>query len=404
MKIGYIFTTFPSQSEIFAVREIEGLAKSGFDITVLAASPPINANKNPKVIKILYRPAFFSQDTFTSVVYILTTSPLAVIKLLGLILELIWLSPREAMLITGNLHTICFFAKYLHQQHIAHIHAYFLSWPACIGLSLAKITNLPFSIAAHARDIFVERGAVELKLSHANFTVTCTQQGLKYLKSILPKKHHPKLHLNRHGIKINQKQFVHRPKNVFDVDAKLTIIAVGRLIEKKGFSDLILAFADVVQDKPEIKLIIAGEGPLRKHLNETIRQLTLENYIHLLDWQKPNLTLRLIEQAAVLIAPSIITNDGDRDGIPQVILEAFACGTTVIASNLDGISEVVEHYKTGLLVNSGNIRGLSNAIRELLNNRDLRDYLSRNAYQTLKQRFSLENNIRKLAHLFAETN
>jgi glycosyltransferase involved in cell wall biosynthesis len=404
MKIGYIFTTFPSRSETFAVREIEELTGLGFDITVLAAALPINADKTPKIAKILYRPALLSQDTFTSIGYILMTSPLAIIKLFGLILKLAWLSPREAILITGNLHTICCFAKYLHQHHIAHIHAYFLSWPACIGLSLAKITNLPFSIAAHARDIFVEHGAVELKLSHANFIVTCTQQGLKHLKSVLPKKYHPKLYLNRHGIKVNQERFGYHKKNLFDTDAELTVIAVGRLIEKKGFSDLIFAFADVVQDNPKFKLMIVGEGPLRKHLNELIRRLTLENYVHLLGWQTPDLTLRLIEQAAVLVAPSIIANDGDRDGIPQVILEAFACGTTVIAGNLEGISEAVEHYKTGLLVNSGNIRGLSSAIRELLNNQDLRDYLSRNAYQTLKQRFNPENNTRQLARLFVETN
>jgi glycosyltransferase involved in cell wall biosynthesis len=403
MKIGYIFTTFPSQSETFAAREIEELARLGFNITILAATGQAHVDKSQKITKTLYRPPFLSSDTLISIGYILMTSPLALAKLVGLILRLLWSSPREAILITGNLHTICFFAKHLCQQRISHIHAYFLNWPACIGLALVKITNLPFSIAAHARDIFVESGAIKLKLSHAKFTVTCTQQGLNRLKTNLPKKYHPKLHLNYHGIKINPEHrcYEKKPSNA---KAETTVIAVGRLIKKKGFSDLIPAFADAVQDNSGFKLLIVGEGPLRKHLNELIHQLTLENCVHLLGWQKNDLTLRLIGQAAVLIAPSIIANDGDRDGIPQVILEAFACGTTVVASNLEGIREAVEHYKTGLLVNPGNIRGLSNAIRELLNNRDLRNYLSRNAYETLEQRFYLEKNVRQLACLFAETN
>jgi glycosyltransferase involved in cell wall biosynthesis len=150
--------------------------------------------------------------------------------------------------------------------------------------------------------------------------------------------------------------------------------------------------------------MIVGDGPGRKQLAGVIKQLVLKDHVELLGWQDSDATLRLIRQADVLVAPSLIADDGDRDGIPNVILEAFAGGTPVVASELEGISEAVEHGRTGLLVEPGDVAGFALAIKELLDNRYLRSQLSQTAYKAAIQRFDSTQNTKELGRLFIGTN
>jgi colanic acid/amylovoran biosynthesis glycosyltransferase len=403
MKIGYILTTFPCRSETFVNREIESMSILGFDISVFAAENQQYAYKCNSATNTFYRPSLFSAQAFLSIGYLSFRYPLALGKLLCLVLKFIRICPREAVSLICNVHTISFFAKHLDHKAISHIHAYFLSWPAVIGLALSVTTGRSLSISAHARDIFIEHGAIKLKASRAKFITACTQQGLKYLKANLPAKHHHKLILNYHGV-ITSDCPDRRETNSSEFKPNGTVIAVGRLIPKKGFEVLLRAFDLVVQKKPNCRLMIVGDGPGNELLTGLIKQLALDNHVEFLGWREHDKTLQLIRQATVLVAPSLVAEDGDRDGIPNVILEAFACGTPVVASNLEGISEAVEHRRTGMLVEPGDVLGLTSAIRELLFNKCLQSRLSQTAYETAAQRFDSVKNTQQLAKLFININ
>lgn len=402
MKVGYILTTFPCRTETFAAREIDDLCKSDFTITIFCVTGQrtICADR----IRIFYRPELLSMETLLSISYLSFKYPQALGILIYLIFKLIRKCPREALSLIKNIHTIGFFAKHLDSGMIPHIHAYFLSWPSTIGMALSLITRRSFSISAHARDIFVEHGAMELKISRANFVTVCTRQGLDYIKANLPAKYHSRLHLNYHGIKMtsglpdsNIMSFC-RPKR------DDTVIAVGRLIPKKGFDRLVIAFSRVIREKSLCRLVIVGDGLLQKRLVGLTEQLNLQNHVEFLGWQDSDTTLRLIQQSTVLVVPSIISDDGDRDGIPNVILEAFSRGTPVIASKLEGISEVVEHRVTGLLVEPGDVVELTSAISELLDNKHLHRQLSRRAYERVIRCFDSTENVKQLSRLFINTN
>lgn len=403
-KIGYILTTFPCRTETFAFKEIDGLCKSGFAVTVFGATSQRQLPMYADTIKVFYRPDLFSMEALLSISYLSVRYPLALGKLFYLVFKLLRTCSREAVSLVGNIHTIGFFARHLDSGAITHIHAYFLSWPATIGMALSTITRRSFSISAHARDIFVEHGAMELKISRANFVTVCTQQGLEYLKASLPAKYHHKIHLNYHGIRVVPGLPGCDGKSASKSKRDDTVIAVGRLIPKKGFGNLVRAFNRVVQEKPGCRLAIVGDGPERKRLTGLTEQLNLKNHVEFLGWQDSDATLCLIRQSTVLVAPSLIADDGDRDGIPNVILEAFACGTPVIASRLEGISEAVEHRVTGLLVEPGDIVELASAIEELLEDGHLQCRLSRRGYETAIQRFDSAENTKQLSRLFTGTN
>ena len=398
-KIGCILTTFPCRTEGFAAREMGELRDAGFDICVFAAAYDKTGRGGVEAGKVFYRPSLFSADGFLSLGYMLLRHPLGLLRLIPLVLRLLVSCVREAVCVVGNLHTIGFFAKQLDREGIGHVHAYFLSWPAVIALALCQATGRSFSISAHARDIFVEHGAVELKVSRAKFVAVCTRQGLEHLRSNLAPEHHERLHLCYHGVHSDSEGFGGRRAQVRDSKQAETIIAVGRLIPKKGFAVLLRAFALVLETRPGCRLLIVGDGPQRERLGGLIEELSLGDSVELLGWRPPDVTAGLIGRATVLAAPSVIAEDGDRDGIPNVILEAFAAGTPVVASALDGIKEAVEHEKTGLLVQPGNTDELASALKRLLDDSGMRRALSERAYEVLVQRFDPAANIEQLSML-----
>jgi len=403
MKIGYILTTFPCQSELFAVREIEGLSKLGFDVTVFAATGQTLSSMPFKDITAVYRPLVFSICSFLSISYIIVRYPLGLARLTALTFKLFLLNGKEAKLIAKNIHTIAFFTMILDRKKIRHIHAYFLNWPSCIAMAITVVTRRSFSIATHARDLFVERGAMRLKISKARFVVTCTQHGLDYLKRRLSEHYHEKLHVNYHGINfdLNPNAEDNHKANKFN---EHRLIAVGRLIPKKGFDYLIKAFSLVLQSYQNCDLIVVGDGPEYQRLVTLAESMNLENHVKFLRWLDYNSTRQLICDSAILIVPSVIASDGDKDGIPNVILEAFGCGTAVVSTDLVSLREAVIHQETGLIVRQGDIAELAAAIEQLLSDKKLRERFSRNAREMAIRQFDSMNNVRELAKLFMGKN
>ena len=396
-KIAYILRTYPCPSETFIQREITQLRKQGLEISVFAAEGRTGDSVPTQDLAVYYRPSVFSLSAAWSIIYTMLRHPVRLMMLAISVVKLLVICPKEAKTILVNFHAICFFARTAKKQYSQHIHACFLSWPSCIGLGISTLTKLPLSISAHARDIFVEGGAVGLKVQKATFITCCTRQGLKYLKNNIDSAYHNKLFLNYHGIELSQ------PCNNFNGSEKEPsefIIAVGRLVEKKGFGHLIEAFAEVVQKRPNVSLVIVGDGLVKQLLKSAIERGGLADKVELAGWLDHSGVLKLIGQAKILIAPSVIDADGDRDGLPNVILEAFSVGTPVIASSLNGISEAVINKKTGLLVKTGDKTKLADAIERLLIDENLAAFLAENGKEMLVNNFCIEKNCLRLAELF----
>ena len=400
MKIAYVLTTYPCPSETFIQREITQLKEKGFDIAVFASEGKAEEFLPIQDLHVYYRPSLFYPSAVWSIISTALRGPFRLVKLTVLMIRLLVICPKEAGTIFVNFHTICFFAKIAKKQYSQHIHACFLSWPACIGLCVSTLTGLPFSISAHAKDVFVEVGAVNLKAKKARFISCCTRQELECLKNNIDNTYYNRLFLSYLGIKLNQ------PCNNFNChekDPSEFIIAASRLVEKKGFEYLIDAFSKVVQKWLNISLVIVGDGPQGKNLKSMIEKSGLASKVHLAGCLNPICVLKLIGQAKILIVPPVIDADGGRDGlpnVPNVILEAFSVGTSVIASNLAGISEAVINGETGLLVKPGDNIELADAIDRLLNDESLAAILTENARKMLTDNFNISNNSLKLAKAF----
>ena len=395
--IGYITAKYPCASEVFLQREINELLRQGFDLRVFAAA----REDSPEILRkhdtVWYRPSILSIEAVRAVLFAVITHPIRTLKLLCLMIRLSFVCHSDAGIVFRNIHTICFFSRVVEQQNIKHIHACFFNWPACVGLGISILSQVPLSVAAHSRDVFVEGGACEVKVKCAKFISCCNLDVFAYLKQQVDEKYHHKCCLNRHGIAFDgdgRLQDDNRP------EAGQFIIAVGRLVEKKGFDILLPAFAEMLKEHPSMMLVIVGDGPQKQNLKSQIDSLGIAKNVHLAGWLENRHTIELIRQANVLVVPSMVADDGDRDGIPNVILEAFSVGTPVVASSLAGICDVVADGETGLLVSAANSRELAEAIRRIILDKELAFSLASNAKIVLQNRFNLKVNCKRLGECF----
>jgi colanic acid/amylovoran biosynthesis glycosyltransferase len=400
VRLAYILSTFPCHSEDFVAREITRLREQDFTIRVFAAAPGEATAAPDASLRVDYRPSFFSLEALHGLSYLLLRHPLGLLRWLWLVLLLLYERPREAGTAIGNLPALGAFARSFDRARLGHIHAGFLSWPACMGLALAAVTGASLSIAAHARDVFVEPGALRLKVSRACFVVVCTRAALHHLQSRLPPACHAKLHVCYHGIDLPGGPLQARVRWAGNANNEYTLACVGRLVAKKGHAELLRAFATLLTRLPYCRLMIVGSGPERESLQRLTLELGLADRVEWKGWQPPEAARDIIGTVDLLVVPSRVAPDGDRDGIPNVILEAFAAATPVVATRLEGIAEAVTDRRTGVLVEPGDTAALAAAIEELLRDAHLRRTLARTAHRTARERFPLDRNTRQLAGLF----
>jgi glycosyltransferase involved in cell wall biosynthesis len=397
--VAYVVTTFPCSTETFILREIETLSSLGRRITVLAAKRGDISSPAPQSIHVAYRPARFSIMSAAAVLSLFRRYPASIVRFPLLVLNTLRACPAEAARLIANLHTIAFFADVMDQEGAGHIHACFLSWPACIASALSRLTGRTFSIAAHARDVFVEPGALKYKIRAARFLVACNAQGHRRLLQATPPGENGKMHICRHGVDaLKLRSVVATPRGAIPIVP--VIVAAGRLVPKKGIENLLVAAASLSKLKVPCGVRIVGDGPEKARLLEVRRRLRVEDMVEIAGAATPREALAAIGTAALLAVPSVIAQDGDRDGIPNVILEAFALGVPVIASRLHGIMEAVDHMKTGLLVEPADPEALAEAIALMLRDKSLREALASEARKTVESRFDLKENVAQIARLF----
>lgn len=282
---------------------------------------------------------------------------------------------------------------------ITHLHAHFAHTATTVAMLAARLSGRPFSFTAHAKDIYrVDMNPGNLltrKLQSASFTVTCTRANVDYLARLSNERE--KIHRIYHGIDLQLFQ-QNRPA---ESHTSPLILAVGRFVEKKGFPILIEACRMLRDDGVNFQVrIVGGFTPLTAEIEQLIAQLGLGEQILLQPAMTQEELTRLYAAATLFALPSLVTDDGDRDGIPNVLAEAMAMGLPVVSTRISGIPELVRNGETGLLVAERDPVALAAAIRRLLEDMQLREELGRRGRELVEQEFDARRNISALKELF----
>jgi glycosyltransferase involved in cell wall biosynthesis len=281
---------------------------------------------------------------------------------------------------------------------IGHLHAHFAHDPTLVALMTHLLTGIPFSFTAHARDLYqVPKPQLRARAELATMIVTCCRANVDFLLGVLPRRLHGKIALVHHGVDLQE----FRPHAaVGDESGPPLLLSVGRLVEKKGFADLLLACHRLKQSGRRFRCRIYGDGPERGRLMTMLEELGLGTHVEMAGARPRPEIMRAYQEADVFALTPLVTEDGDRDGIPNVIIEAMASGLPVVTTAAGGIPELVTPGAEGLVARPRDVEGIAASIATLLDDADMRRKLGSAGRGTVQERFDVRHSARELAALF----
>ncbi len=276
-----------------------------------------------------------------------------------------------------------------------HVHAHFALAQTEVAMAVSALLGCPFTFTAHARDIYATPSALAEKMRAAARVVTCTQYNVDYLRARCPDLPSGHIALVHHGVAVER-----APTRAADPQADALVVAAGRLVDKKGFGILIDACARLRESGVRFHCRLYGDGPLSGSLARAIRVAGLTDHVHLAGWVDGPALAQALATAAVFAMPSQVSKGGDRDGIPNVVLEAMAAGVPVVATRVSGIPEAVQDGVNGILVEPGDANALADALQQVLDAPDRRLSMGRAGRARAEEEFDLTVSARRLTAAF----
>jgi glycosyltransferase involved in cell wall biosynthesis len=386
-RFAYLFERFPSFGQTFCYREVAELDRQ--DIT-----PPIFSIRKPKDeppqdwdIRIVQRVRYLpGEKELLEEVHRATKKRKLGMDTVAALDE--WGRRTDFL----RLYQAVYIGQRLREMGIGHIHAHFAGMAARTGFWINKFFPITFSFTAHANDIFVPTNfevGLDKLVDAAQAIITETEYATQFLRERFPDRA-DRVHRIYNGLALSQFR-----RTDFSSIPPL-IIAVGRLIPKKGFSDLIRACSLLAERGRSFQCEIIGEGPAENDLRKQIEQLGLQRCV-VLAGAKPQSQLRgRLAAANVFVLASVIDPDGGMDNLPTVIMEAMAAGLPVVSTNIGGIPEMVIEKETGFLVQPGDALSMADAIDKTIADTSVARSLGHSGYERAGSLFSIDKNVGEL--------
>jgi glycosyltransferase involved in cell wall biosynthesis len=393
--IGVLVKVFPKLSETFILEEVLGLERLGLALRLYTLAAPSDGVAHSDAARVRARvrqvPESVRDDAIVFARRHLRLLIAAPLRYLGQLASAL-LRGGEGM---SDFARAGWLAGQLRDDGVAHLHAHFISRPADLAERVSLLSGLPYSISAHAKDIYLSQPAqLRRKLASARFTLTCTDFNCRTLIGIAPD---ARVHRMYHGID----RSVFNPLRRTGPAGLPLILSVGRLRAKKGLDTLIEACALLRRRGRSFRCEIVGYGEEQASLAAQIERHALHSSVSLAGKLTRDQVVERYARAAVYVQASRVAADGDRDGIPNVLLEAMAMGLPVVATRVSGIPELVAHRSNGLLVPADSPAALADAVAELLDDPLLGQALGRAACATVSRHFDNDTNLRLLCHMLA---
>ena len=285
---------------------------------------------------------------------------------------------------------------------VTHLHAHFAHSPTSVAMFAGQLSGLPFSFTAHAKDIYTsDPRQLREKIDLARFVVTCTEYNRRHLINIAPGATTP-IYRIYHGIDIGlfsgTQALEKKPAQPYK------ILTVARITPKKGLSTVYKAIRLLCDQGFPIRHTLIGDGDARGQILAQIKDLKLDQVTEWLGTLPHHVVLDHYRGADLFVLGCEVASNGDRDGIPNVLIESMAMGVPVVATHVSAIPELVESERTGLLVPPGQPQPLAAAMARLLTDNDLRKKIVPAARKRVIQHFDNKVLIENLAAVYRTEN
>lgn len=402
-RVGYVLKRYPRYSETFIVNEVLAHEAAGAELTIFSLYPPSDTHFQDAISRVRAPVTYLGSvrpkaaDLWAQLLEA-RAAGLAVNDFLASVQSPRVQAPQEGVPQEDARDALWALelALAVKTQGITHLHAHFASGATTVARLAAKLAGVPYSFTAHAKDIFhesVRDDDLRLKLTEAAAVVTVSDFNREYLRGRFGDAA-SKVRRIYNGLDLAR--FAYASPEVRPPE----IVAVGRLVEKKGFADLVRACALLRGRGERFCCRIIGTGELEHELRDQIAGLGLEGVVELLGPRPQRELTGYIQNAAAFAAPCVVGTDGNRDGLPTVLLEAMALGTPCVSTDVTGIPEVLRDGVTGLMVAQHDPEALADALSQLLGDGALRVRLAAAARERLERDFDLVKNAALLREVF----
>jgi glycosyltransferase involved in cell wall biosynthesis len=400
--IGYLMKTYPKLSETFILNEILELERQGVRLHLFSLRRSPEDKVHPDVAQVK-----------AQVTYIPSLLPRFNLQDLSLLLkahaQLFWQNPlryfktwqfhrrrpeskRLNEFLQGG-----YLAIAMQKLGISHVQAHFANVPTATAEIAQQFISCSYNIFAHAKDIYLtEPDILNRRMAAAEFVLTCTAFNQRYLNTISTSP--TPIVLSYHGINFDR----FKPPLVKPILDRPLILSVGRLCEKKGFPYLIQACQYLKQQGHVFQCQIVGYGELQSQLQQMILDLDVADVVSLAGKMDQDELVQVYRETSVFVLPCQVMENGDRDGIPNVLLEAMAMAIPVVSTDISGISELVKTEENGILVPEKSPWAIAHALATVLKHPDEAEQWGRNGRDRVLRQFSLRRNVGEIRQLLSK--
>lgn len=359
-RIGYVLKVYPRFSETFIVTEILAREALGDDLSVYALRSTTDSRFHPEIARVRARVNWVPRPLKATDMWLQLAQGLeeeADRERFARIIPVLASLPGDEVAQGVEL------ARQARADGITHLHAHFASLAGRVTWIASALTGIPYTVTTHAKDIFhksVDADWLRRICTDADRVIAISQFNENHLNSLLEGSG-ARISLRYNALELER--FPYTPPQ--HPALPMRVSAVGRLVPKKGFSDLIEAMRLLIDAGVEVQLEIAGDGEERQALADQVESLGLGEHVRFLGPQTQAEVRALLLRSDVFAAPCIEAADGNLDGLPTVVLEAMACGTPVVATSVSGLPEVVRDGETGVLLPPGSPAELARALQQI---------------------------------------
>ncbi len=398
-RIAVVLKGYPRLSETFVAQEIRALEQRGFELCIFSLRHPYDPATHPVHAEIEapvhYLPEYVHDEPG---------------RVLGALSRLVFGAGfwRALLLLMPDLlrdptrNRLRRFAQAMVlavelPDSISHLYTHFMHTPTSVSYYASIMCRRSFSVSAHAKDIWtIPRWELEEKLGRADWVVTCTAANEKYLSELAPDP--GRVTLLYHGLdfdRFDAASGAPSSRDGSDADDPVRLLSVGRAVDKKGYDVLLEALAALPAEL-HWRFGHIGGGELLPSLQQQALELGLERHIEWLGALPQTGVLAHYRAADLFVLPSKISADGDRDGLPNVLMEAQSQSLACLSTNVSGIPELIVDGDSGLLVEQRDSDALMQALQRLIMSPELRARLAKNGFERVRREFSMQRGIDSL--------
>jgi colanic acid/amylovoran biosynthesis glycosyltransferase len=366
LTVAYVMSRFPKLTETFILDEILALEELGIRVELFPLlrqrEPVVHPEAEALAARAHYEP-FLSLPILASQLHYLVRRPRAYF---GALLALAIRTLGSRNYFVGGLAVfpkVVHAARRLEAKGVDHVHCHFANHPAAAGFVIHRLTGIPFSFTAHGSDLHRDRHMLRDKVAEAAVVVTISDYNRRLILDESGEEFADKVVVVRCGV--DTQMFRPSPPRRLPPAEGLRLVCIASFDEVKGQRYLVEACRLLLDSGIDVECRLVGDGPTRADVGRCVSRLGLDGRVRFEGRKTRREVADVLADANVAVCPSVWTALGDREGIPVALMEAMASGVPVVASDISGIPELVEHERTGLLVPPGDVRALAEALRRV---------------------------------------